>query len=372
MSCSLPVLSRCDTMRRIIAHKKKWDEEGVASTVGTIMGLLIFLTFLSLIVNSYVPVWMKDAESSHMNVAYGQFGDFKESVDTQMLYARMSELAGVRFTPTTVFTPIALGLDGVPIFSSPTLGLLTVDQAKAPWNAWFGYYPNKVVNVKQVANETAGGSVRLDVYNRYFVPQTLAYENGAVLKAQSDGMVLRAEPTFDITFVNNTEDITLVMTSMLGYGSLQGSTTEGIHAKVISVSTDEYKRVNTDVYLNHTTPFGLAWWGFYNKTLSDLFGITPDRYGVCTSDDPLNPAYPGYCYTQQNVPVFGRIPRMVRSPFFRIELRLNQTSLDFRIIITFKNDYSNKYARMMPINTLTIMKVVVNTAVGGIGSLVDI
>ena len=375
MSCPLPVLSRCDTMRRIIAHKKKWDEEGVASTVGTIMGLLIFLTFLSLIVNSYVPVWMKDSESSHMNVAYGQFGDFKESIDTQMLYARMSELAGVHFTPTTIFTPIALGLDGVPIFSSPTLGLLTVDQAKAPWNAWFGYYPNKVVNVKQVVNESAGGYVRLDVYNRYFVPQTLAYENGGVLKAQSDGMVLRAEPTFDITFVNNTEEITLVMITMLGYGSIQGSTTEGIHAKVISASMDEYKRVWTDVSLNHTTPFGLAWWGYYNKTLSDLFGITPDRYmppNLCTPDNPSNPGYPGYCYTQQSVPVYGRIPRMVRSPYFKIDLTLNQTSLDFRIVITFKNDYSNIYARMMPIKTLRIMKVVVNTAVGGIGSLVDI
>ncbi len=370
MSCSLPVLSRCDTMRRIIAHKKKWDEEGVASTVGTIMGLLIFLTFLSLIVNSYVPVWMKDSESSHMNVAYGQFGDFKESIDTQMLYARMSELAGVHFTPTTIFTPIALGLDGVPIFSSPTLGLLTVDQAKAPWNAWFGYYPNKVVNVRQVVNETAGGSVRLDVYNRYFVPQTLAYENGGVLKAQSDGMVLRAEPTFDITFVNNTEEITLVMITMLGYGSLQGSTTEGVHAKVISASMDEYKRVRTNVSLNHTTPFGLAWWGYYNKTLSDLFGITPDRYNVCTLPDVFT--NPGYCYTQQTVPVYGLIPRMIRSPFFKIDLTLNRTSLDFRIGITFKNDYYNNIPRMMPIKTLRIMKVVVNTAVGGIGSLVDI
>jgi hypothetical protein len=362
-------------MRHIIAHKKKWDEEGVVSTVGTIMGLLIFLTFLSLIVNSYVPVWMKDDESSHMNVAYGQFGDFKESIDSQILYARMSELAGVHYTPSTVFTPITMGIGGVPIFSSATLGLLTVDQAKAPWNAWFGYYPNKIVNIKQIVNETAGGYARLDVYNRYFVPQTLAYENGGVMKAQTDGMVLRAEPTFDIAFVNNTEDITMVMITMLGYGSIQGSTTEGVHAKVISVSTDVYRRIWTDVSLNHTTPFGLAWWGYYNKTLSDLFGVTPDRYSgyvTCVPDNPSDPAYPGYCYTQQNVAAYGRIPRMIRSPFFKIDLTLDQTSLDFRIVVTFKNDSTNIYPRMMPINTLTIMKVVVNTAVGGIGSLVDI
>ena len=366
MSCPLPILSRCDTMRRIIAHKKKWDEEGVVSTVGTIMGLLIFLTFLSMIVNSYVPVWMKDSESSHMNVAYGQLGDFKESIDTQTLYARMSELAGAHFSPTTAFTPITLGLDGVPIFSSPTIGLLTLDQAKAPWNAWFGYYPNKVVNIKQIVNETAGGYVRLDVFNRYFIPQSLAYENGGVLKAQSDGMVLRAEPTFDITFVNNTEEITVVMISLLGYGSLQGTTTEGIHAKVISASMETYQRVYTDVSLNHTTPFGLAWWGFYNKTLSDLFSVTPDRFigGCLPASD--------YCYTNQNKPVYGLFPRMVKTPFYKIDLTLNTTSLDFNIIVTFKNDYSNNIPLTMPIKALRIMKVVVNAAVGGIGALVNI
>jgi len=357
-------------MRRIIAHKKKWDENGVVSTVGTIMGLLIFLTFLSMIVNSYVPVWMKDSESSHMNIAYGQFGDFKESIDTQILYARMSELAGVSFTPTTVFTPIVLGVDGVPIFSSSTLGQLTVDQAVSPWNAWFGYFPNKIVNVKQIVNETAGGSVILDVYNRYFVQQSLAYENGGVLKSQSDGQVLRAEPTFDITFVNNTEEVKLVMINLLGYGSIQGSTTEGVHSKVISVSTDEYSRVYSDISLNHTTPFGLAWWGYYNKTLADLFGITPDRYKTC--EHVGEPNYPGYCYTQQTVPQYGLIPRIIRSPYFKLDLTMNQTSKNFRIIVTLRNDFTNTDPRMLPIRTLQITKVIVNTAVGGIGSLVNI
>ena len=357
-------------MRHMIAHKRHWDEEGVASTVGTIMALMIFLTFLSMIVNSYVPVWMKDSESSHMNVAYGQFGDFKESIDTQILYARMSELAGVHFTPTTVFTPVTLGLDGVPIFSSPTLGLLTLDQAKAPWNTVFGYYPNKIVNVKQQVNETAGGYLRLDTYNRYFIPQTLAYENGAVIKAQTDGMVLRAEPTFDINFINNTEDITMVMITLLGYGSLQGSTTEGVHAKVISVSTDEYNRVYSDVNVTHRTPFGLGWWGYYNKTLADLFGITPDRYASC--QNPGNPDYAGYCYTQQTIPTYGLVPAMIRSPYFKITLNFNASSMEFTIKLRLRNDYYNSVPLMMPIRTLRIMKVVVNAAVGGIGSLVNI
>src|SRR5881296_4369989 len=81
------------------------DESGVASTVWTIMAPLVFLTFISLIVNQYVPVWMKDSEASHLGNAFGQFGAFKGSVDLQMLAAQMAANAGVDYVPISSFTP---------------------------------------------------------------------------------------------------------------------------------------------------------------------------------------------------------------------------------------------------------------------------
>src|SRR5438445_12322504 len=59
------------------ARRIRRDESGVASTVGTIMALLVFLTFISLIVNQYVRVCMKDSEASHMGNAFGEFGASK-------------------------------------------------------------------------------------------------------------------------------------------------------------------------------------------------------------------------------------------------------------------------------------------------------
>jgi len=61
-------------LRRRFRPRRQWDDDGVASTVGTIMALLVFLTFLSLITNQYVPVWMKDSEAGHMGEALGQLG----------------------------------------------------------------------------------------------------------------------------------------------------------------------------------------------------------------------------------------------------------------------------------------------------------
>lgn len=350
-------------MRRIITHKMKWDDEGVASTVGTIMALLVFLTFLSMIVNSYVPVWMKDAESSHMNVAFGQFGDLKEAIDMQILGGRIAEIAGQPFIPITTFTPVTLGVDGVPIFAAPTLGTLLADQDAAPWSTWFRYYPSKVSNISHEVNESTKGSISLDVYNRYFVQQTLVYESGGVIKAQNDGMVLRAEPTFEVKIVNNTEDITIVLISLLGYGSMQGTTTEGVHTKVISVSTEEYKRLHSDIYVNHTSRYGLAWFQFYNRTLNKAFSLTADNYKTCNAN---------YCYTIQKGGQYGVISQMIRSPYFRIQVQLNQTSNLFTLTLQLKNDFNNNIPSTMPIATFRIQRTIVNLAVGGLGAVVNI
>ncbi|MFA5895786.1 MAG: hypothetical protein WC985_02645, partial [Thermoplasmata archaeon] len=105
----------------LVIRRLRRDERGVASTVGTIMALLVFLTFLSLIVNQYVPVWMKDSEAAHINGAIGQFGGIKGAIDLQVLGAQMAQNSGSVFIPTTSSTAVTLGVDGVPIFSAPTL-----------------------------------------------------------------------------------------------------------------------------------------------------------------------------------------------------------------------------------------------------------
>ncbi len=165
------------------------DEEGVASTVGTIMALLVFLTFLSLIVNQYVPVWMKDSESSHMNGALGQFGSLKGAIDLQVLAAQIAQSAGTHYVPVTSSSPVSLGIDGVPIFAAPTAGEMVADPDAGPWTVTF-YYDIRGVDTR--VQEASSGAISLSVANRYFIPQTIAYENGAVIRSQSDGQVLRA------------------------------------------------------------------------------------------------------------------------------------------------------------------------------------
>src|SRR6266571_1814844 len=117
---------------RVLIRELRSDERGVASTVGTIMALLVFLTFLSLIVNQYVPVWMKDSEAAHMNTALGNFGSLKGAIDLQVLAAQAARNAGAFYIPTTASAAIGLGVDGVPIFAAPTIGTLRSTRDSVP------------------------------------------------------------------------------------------------------------------------------------------------------------------------------------------------------------------------------------------------
>ena len=66
------------------------------------MALLVFLTFMSLIVNQYVPVWMKDSEASHMGAAFASF------VLSVSLWFSGNELEGI-FVGVWVPSIISLG-----------------------------------------------------------------------------------------------------------------------------------------------------------------------------------------------------------------------------------------------------------------------
>src|SRR5512136_2102251 len=100
--------------------KRDRDERDVASTVGTIMALLVFLTFLTLFTNSYVPIWMMDNERSHMNEVVDQFGSLKGKSDMMMVNFMINMQSNLNMYQT-----ITLGANGIPVFASPTAGILT-------------------------------------------------------------------------------------------------------------------------------------------------------------------------------------------------------------------------------------------------------
>src|SRR2546422_9908300 len=274
---------------RILIRDIRRDEEGVASTVGTIMALLVFLTFLSLIVNQYVPVWMKDSEASHMNGALGQFGGIKGAIDLQILAAQAAAITGTHYIPVTASAAVSVGVDGVPIFAASTLGTLQSFPDAGSFTVQFSYIPNKAVPL-QVATvkEQSNGSIELEVANRYYVPQRIAYDNGAVIRYQSAGQVIRAQPTFSVVKTNNTLDISFGLVSLYGAGSVSGTSTEVVSTQVFAFDRQDYQGfpANAVIWVNHTSRYGLSWYRFLNQTLASALVL-----GGTFAQTPLDVSY---------------------------------------------------------------------------------
>jgi hypothetical protein len=251
-----------------IRRSVKWDDEGVASTVGTIMALLVFLTFMSLIVDQYVPVWMKDAESAHMNEAFGQFGSMKNNIDNQVLACQVARFAGETCMRVTTFSPITLGVDGVPLFSSPTAGDLQMKPWEGNVSVAFSYQAG---NYSFEVNETSSGRIDLHVYNRYFVQQRIVYENGAVLVYQLDGQFVGVAPHFIVDNRSDYIELSLSQITLLGSGASSGVSTEGAQTRLTNTESERYTNLSTDFNITLNTNYEVAWYHFYNDTLFEAF-----------------------------------------------------------------------------------------------------
>lgn len=267
---------------RVLIRDLRPDDQGVASTVGTIMALLVFLTFLSLIVNQYVPVWMKDSEAAHMNTVLGQFGGLKGSVDLQILAFQAAQASGTPYIPMTAATPVTLGVEGVPIFATATVGTLRASPDVGPFTVVFDYEITGLAGspVRTRVSELSNGSVELSVGNRYYVPQTVAFENGAVIRQQSDGQIIRAQPTFRVIRANASLEIVFGLVSFYGGGTISGTTTEVVNAQVFTFDRQDFGAnpgegfpSDAVIWMNHTSRYGHAWYRFLNSTLASSLGL---------------------------------------------------------------------------------------------------
>lgn len=283
----VPVRTRALTRSRRVALLRK-DRQGVASTIGTIMALLVFLAFMSLIVNSYVPAWMLDNERSHMNKVMDQFGELKGKVDSMIAQERTTG-----DTSLNMYAPITVGSEGVPVFATPTAGLISrVPQGVGTTgiNIQFSY----ATTTGDVAVDVSGGG-KIELYapNRYYVQQWIAYENGAIIIRQEDGQAMRAFPNLDISKNAGSINVGFTEVDIIGTNqSLTGSETVGFSLDLLYIDAQTYTVAGDGTWkLTMNTTYGAAWWRYFNDTLTAAglvsgtdYVLTPTLPVVATDD----------------------------------------------------------------------------------------
>lgn len=324
------------------------------------MALLVFLTFLSLITNQYVPVWMTDAEASHMGDALGQVGKFKSDIDLQILAAQTAHQVRRHYIPVTTFSSVKLGVDGVPIFSSPTVGELTVNQTYSTWNVSFQYQVGAGNQTVPEINCDCGGSVRLHVFNRFYPQQTIAYENGALIRAQADGQVVRGEPGFQV-LVSNTTQIDFTLVHLFGTGGVSGVGSESLSSRVVGVDLQEYVDVVTDVIVNYTGQYGPAWYGYFNATLGAAFGVTANDFAT----DPM-------AYQFSRVFLDGRLTITLLTPVYEFSLNWNPLIEAYTLEMTIFNDANDVDPDVLRVSAFRLLHAYANVAAGERGNQVGL
>ena len=227
-----------------------------------------------------------------MDTAVGQFADVKGAIDFQVLGALMAQNAGpgAVFVPSTTSTSVTLGVDGVPIFSSPTTGVLGANPDVGPWNLSFSY---AIKGITTNVWQNGSGQLDLKIQNRYYLTGDVVFENGAVIRSQSDGQVVRAAPIFQVTPSSTNLSVAFELVNLYGSGSASGTTTQIVDTKVIGVNQQVYSGLNRDLWINHTSAFGLAWFNFFNTTLSSGLKVTSYTYSSAFGNTQVTAKLPG-------------------------------------------------------------------------------
>jgi len=254
------------------------------------MALLVFLTFLTLFTNSYIPIWMVDNERGHMNEVMDQFGNLKGKVDMMSIG---SEITGT--SDLNMYQSIALGAPGIPVFASPTAGLLTYSPYGAK-NSTMGLDFTYYVGGKEIKmNDTGGGKLQLYMPDRYYVQQWVGYENGAILIGQQDGQAMKAYPSLSITKTGGQIQLSWTQVDLTGSNaSIAGTGNAGVNLDLIYYNSQTYnttKSVASSSYswvnFTFTTQFGNAWWSYLtNITKSSGLVINTD-YTLTWSPLPM-------------------------------------------------------------------------------------
>ena len=257
-------------------RKFKDDDNGVAAVIGTIMGLMVFLAFISLFVLYWVPVMMEDNEAQHMRTVIDQFGDLKATVD---------DLIVKDDKENEPYSPVKLGADGVPMFEKESPSELSLRLASEFTNMTFQDSGEDIY-------ENCSGSIDIVAYNRFYVKQNIIYENGAILIDQKKGDVVKVEPNFNVERQGSNVKLTTTMISLIHDtdDSIAGIQMEGVTSHLLYNDKWTYTDItgpSSRVTLNIKTRYTGAWSEFYGTVLTNEGLISGQDYNVTSSSDTV-------------------------------------------------------------------------------------
>ena len=248
------------------------EDKAVASSIGTMLAILVILALLTMVTTGWAPEWTKSKESEHMRVVESQVASLK---------ALMDQLSLSDNTEALVSTPITLGSEGVPLFSSDSTG--TISLLTATNN---NYNTLSVENSTGLHQRVAYGSIMYESQNTEYIDQQFIYETGAIIIKQPDGELMVTGPGLIIQNLTRGLKVSVTLMSIYSDGSsYTGKGTVGINCRLVQESIPSIQTWNPTetLHINVTTSVYEAWYDYFARVVPDS-GIGSGDYDLSVDE----------------------------------------------------------------------------------------
>jgi len=255
-------------------RKIKNSDEGVVGIVVAVLLIGLLVSVVSLVQTVYVPKWMEQKESEHMDEVSSQFAHLKYAIDTH---------SATKQKNNPISASITLGSGELPyLMSVRAFGQLEV--------------LGNVYNITITKNDTINfpfqiGAIKYSSSNAYFIDQSYIFECGAVILSQSIGNAVFIRPSFSVQYEKNvTIFFNIVNISTIGKkgGSVSGYGMYPIQTEFLRA--EEFSEIKDISNITIGTGYVNAWHSFLNGTLIKS-GLNHYGYGtnysIFTNDDKV-------------------------------------------------------------------------------------
>jgi hypothetical protein len=248
------------------------EEDGVASSIGTMLAILVLLALLTMFTTSWAPEWTRGKEAEHMRHVESQMSNLKATIDSLSLSGN---------THAVVSSPITLGSQGVPLFSSESTGTVSLlSSVSTSFNTF------NVTNSTGRFERVAYGSIVYESQNTEFINQDFFYECGAIIVSQEGGYVVNVGPSIIIQNVSGEIELSFILISIYSDGNSYTSTgTVGIQCRLVNekIATTNTWPGKETIYVNITSPAYSAWFDYFGRAITKN-GVGSDDYDMSVDE----------------------------------------------------------------------------------------
>lgn len=249
------------------------EEEGVATVVGGMLLMLLFVLVLSLVHREYVPAWVEENEAARQRAVDSEFANFKSTIDLQLLQG------DTNLTPSSSFT---LGAAPVPLLAPASPAALNINSEGASFN---------VTTASGALTLHARGSLGYSPLVQQYSLIQQSYQFGALLLNQSGATSLvRSAPLFSVSASGDLVNVSLTLVSLQGSAvGVSGTDTERVLTQY-----QFYRRDSTvwsggeNITFTIISDYGAGWEDYFTRQLSAE--LAAPQYSVSRSGSTVTVA----------------------------------------------------------------------------------